>query len=231
MRRVFLAFGYNQRDAWVKDLVVPMVEAFGVEAATGEEVPGQALSPAIQELIRNSDALIAFLTRRDQLANGSWTTHPWVLGELTHGQSSGLARLLPVVEEGVDYQPGIVGNLQRLAFQEARRDECLVALARAIGQWTRAQNIRLQLLPPAFVEAVRPQVPTPGFRCTYQLMEGSRTRPEQPVQIMKIKGGLFIDLIEVPPQALVKIQIAAAGRSWSSDFESVDAVSVALAED
>ena len=39
--RVFVAFGFHEPDKWVRNHVVPLVEAFGARVVTGEELAGQ----------------------------------------------------------------------------------------------------------------------------------------------------------------------------------------------
>ena len=34
--RIFVAYGYNDRDKWIEKMVFPVIEAFGAEVETGE---------------------------------------------------------------------------------------------------------------------------------------------------------------------------------------------------
>jgi hypothetical protein len=92
--RIFVGYGYNQRDKWIEELVFPVIEAFGDDVVDGKEVYGQALPDAIRGRIRQSDVLIAFTTRRDQISDQRWTTHHCVRDEL----SQALASNIPFVE-------------------------------------------------------------------------------------------------------------------------------------
>src|SRR5438067_1371019 len=86
--RVFIGYGYNPRDKWVETYVVPMVKAFGCTVEHGKTVYGGALPDEVLRLIRGSDAMMGFTTQRDPAgtdASGQpiFTTHPWVVQELT----------------------------------------------------------------------------------------------------------------------------------------------------
>jgi prophage antirepressor-like protein len=82
--RIFVAYGYNERDRWVEELVFPVIRAFGDEVVTGEELQGEQITDAVIAKIRSSDALIGFLTRRDQIGSSDrWTTHRWVTDEIS----------------------------------------------------------------------------------------------------------------------------------------------------
>jgi hypothetical protein len=63
--RVFIGYGYNDRDKWIETYVFPLAEAFGCKVVHGKMAYGGALPPEVTDLIRGSDAMIGFTTRRD----------------------------------------------------------------------------------------------------------------------------------------------------------------------
>jgi hypothetical protein len=82
--KIFVGYGYNDRDKWIEDLVFPLMRAFGAEPISGKEIPGQKLDEGIKELIRKSDAVIGFVTRRgDKREDGLYATHRWVTDEIS----------------------------------------------------------------------------------------------------------------------------------------------------
>jgi len=38
--RIYIGYGYNERDKWIEDYVIPLVVAFGCEVAHGKAVYG-----------------------------------------------------------------------------------------------------------------------------------------------------------------------------------------------
>src|SRR2546425_7914723 len=66
--RIFVGYGYNERDKWIEDYVIPLVIAFGCEVVHGKAVYGGALPDEGMKAIRTSDAVIGFTTRREALA-------------------------------------------------------------------------------------------------------------------------------------------------------------------
>jgi hypothetical protein len=42
--RVFIGYGYNERDRWVEDYVFPLIATMGCEISHGKAVYGGALS-------------------------------------------------------------------------------------------------------------------------------------------------------------------------------------------
>jgi hypothetical protein len=230
MRKIFVAYGYNPRDKWVEELVFPIIEAFGVEVVTGGEVWGGQIPPEVETRIRESFGLIAFATRRERIRTGSYTTHRWVTDELACAVA--LARpVIEVRETEVDGQGGIAGDRQRITYDANARDKCLVELTRAIGRWCQGLSVSLQLRPQAAVDKIRALRNEPGFRCMYTLRQGGQSSGPQPVDLVPFKGGLFIDLMNVPRQSLVQIRVEGAGTVWTSDFESPESLNIELTQE
>lgn len=225
--KIFVAFGYNKRDKWIRELVFPLIQAFGDEVVSGEEIQGQQITDAIRRDIKQSDALMAFVTRRRKTGQG-WGTHRWVTDEL----SQAIAFDLPVVEIrelGVDDQGGIAGDRQRITYNELERDKCLVELAKTLGNWHSSSPIELQLLPDDCVKAVRPLLNDPRLRCTYQILDrnGKRAQPVQ-VDILPKPGGLFVRAENVQPMSFIQVRVECAAESWSSEFANIEYAGIQL---
>jgi hypothetical protein len=230
--KIFVAFGYNDRDRWVREMVFPIVQAFGDEVVTGEELQGEQITDAIRRDIQISDALIGFATRRGNPNNENrWMTHRWVTDEISHALA--FQRLVAEIREiGVDDQGGIAGDRQRITYDESKRDQCLVEIVKTLGRWHQASVVKLQILPEACVEEIRPYLRHPNLRCTYKMlfMDGNQSE-DIPTLILPITGGLFVHAKNVPRMALVQVHVECAGKSWTSNFENIDAVSVSLQQD
>jgi hypothetical protein len=229
--KIFVAFGYNERDKWIPNLVFPIIKAFGDEVVSGEEVQGEQITNAVIREISQSNALMAFLTRRDKKSKNQWTTHRWVTDEL----SQAIAFKLPVAEireTGVDEQGGIAGDRQRILYNETERDKCLVEIVKTLGNWHLSETMELQLLPEECIQAVRPLLRNPGFRSTYQILEKNGTMSDEiAATILPITGGLFIRAKNVPPMSYIRIRVECSGKSWSSNFESIDSLGIHLKQE
>jgi hypothetical protein len=228
--KIFVAYGYNDRDRWIETLVFPIIRAFGDEVVTGEELQGDQITDAVRRKIQGSDALVAFVTRRDEISSGRWTTHRWVTDELAHALALGRP-VVEVREAGVDDQGGIGGDRQRIVYDESQRDRCLVELVKTLGRWHQARDVQLKLLPETFAQAVFPLLRNPRLRCTYRLLVDGEETEDFPTRILPITGGLFIRVRGVPPEALLQVHVECEGRSWTSSYESTDALSIAMRED
>jgi hypothetical protein len=226
--KIFVAFGYNDRDKWIPNLIFPIIKAFGDEVVSGEEVQGEQITDAVIREIRQSNALMAFVTRRDKIIENRWTTHRWVTDELSHAIAFKLL-VAEIREIGVDEQGGIAGDRQRITYNEGERDKCLVEIVKTLGNWHSSDTIELKLLPDECIQAVRPLLRNPDLRCTYQVLERNGMMGEEiPVQILPITGGLFVRAKNVPPMSFIRIRVECDGKFWTSEFENVESLGIHL---
>ena len=227
--KIFVGYGYNDRDRWVEEFVFPLIGAFGDEVITGEELQGDRITDAVVQKITESDALIGFLTRRGEPdGRGLWGTHRWVIEEIA--TAIPLKRLLVEVrEKGVDDQGGIAGDRQRIVYDEQERDKCLVELVTTIGKWHRLKKMKLKLLPQEYYGELFPLHRDPDLRCSYKIMsESGVDQGEEWTKLVPVKGGLFIFTKDIPRQALIQVHIEHHGKHWLSNFESMDSLNVLL---
>jgi len=228
--KVFIAFGYQSRDEWIRELVFPLVRAFRDEVVTGEKTYNADIPTEVIAKINDSHALIAFLTRRDSESAGlSTTTHWWVLQEIALALQRGIP-FVEVREQGIDSQAGIAGNHQRISYIEGQRDRCLVEIAQALGTWHSLQTVRFKILPEACAVQLRSLRTKPDFRVFYQLLINGQERQLMPTSMRPITGGLFIDVQNVPTDSLVRVRVECQGHAWESDYESMGSIGIHLTE-
>lgn len=229
--KIFVAYGYNERDKWVPNLVFPIIKAFGDEIITGEELQGEQITDAVLREIRQSDALMAFVTRRDKKDETRWTTHRWVTDEISSALTYKLL-VAEIRELGVDEQGGIAGDRQRIAYNENERDKCIVEIVKILGKWHSGDTIDLQLLPDEFVQNIRPLLRNPSLRCTYKILDSNGDPSDEiPATILPITGGLFVRAKNVPRLSFIQIRVECSGNSWSSNFEKTDSLGIRLQQE
>jgi hypothetical protein len=232
--RIFVGYGYNERDRWIEDCVIPLVLAFGCEVVHGKSVYGGALPDEVIKAIRTSDALIGFTTRRELVGPGQYRTHDWVGQELltAHTQDPRIP-WVEVREQGVISLGGILEavDAQRIDYLEEDRPTCLVKIAQALRRFHDLANVTtIRLGPPSAVEQIGPLLDDLSFACTSQALRGAVQMAPQRTPVFPIRGGLFVQLRGIARGELVRIAISARGRTWRSDYESVDTVDVQVKE-
>jgi hypothetical protein len=230
--RVFVGYGYNARDIWVETHVVPLVQAFGWDVVHGQAVFGGALPEEVLKLIRASDAMIGFTTRREAVAGNQFQTHPWVVQELTMAYSQDpRIPFVEVRESGVISPGGAIeaADFQRIDYDESDRATCLRDIARALQKFRdRTRIITVRLRPASVVEQIGAVLDSASFTCTCQILRGAVELPPQKIPVRPIKQGLYVQLRGIAADELVRLSISAEGRRWRSDYDSVDTVDVEL---
>ena len=224
--RLFVGYSYNLRDQWVEDLVFPLLNALGCEVVHGKVMYGDSLAPEIKDTVLSCDALIGFTTRREQIGD-RWTTHRWVIEELAVAFKD-----IPVVEVregGIDAQLGMLGTNQYILYDEAHRDKCLVEIAQAIWRIReRVSHTTFRLEPSEFTTHFRGVLNRPGLQCSYRVMRRNVESEFQGTRMWPVAGGLAMSVEGLRAGDLIQVSASYGEHSWSSDYEPIDAIRIAL---
>jgi hypothetical protein len=229
--KVFLGFGYNPRDQWVKDLIKPLLIAMGCEVVTGEDLAGQPIAAGVLSRIKESDACIGLLTRRDDPdGDGIFTTHQWVVQELSAALANDIP-MYPILEKGVDPQLGVFGAYQYYPFDENTRANVLVEIARFITQEKAKQTYKtFMLLPPDFSEKIRPVLK--HTKCTYRFWHKAKEYEPQEAELKKMPSGFGVLIKRIPgDDASIDIKVDGPAGTWSSGYVTVGSINVHLSQD
>jgi hypothetical protein len=84
----------------------------------------------------------------------------------------------------------------------------------------------MQLVPEECAREIFPLLKKPGFRCVYRFLIDGDIEADQPCRILPMIGGLYAEARDVPPNALIQLEISFEDRSWTSSFEGVDALRI-----
>jgi hypothetical protein len=235
--KIFVVYGYNERDRWIEESVFPLIAAFESRVVHGKDLHGEILSEEIRRRIQACHALIAFCTRRDSISDKKWTTHRWVTDELAFASQIGKS-VAEVRELGVDEQGGIAGDRARIEYDSANRFGTLIQLTSTLARWHR-QYKRIHLLPLLQIvrdggvaeigpDWLRSQARHPGFRCRYRVLDGDYATDFKDVQIQLVEGRFYFSASDVAPGPRIQVEISTGGQIFSSEFESVDDVNLAI---
>ena len=234
--RIFVAYGFGDKDRWVKEQVFPLISAFGFEPVDGEGLYGQVLSEAVLEQIRSCDGLIGFATLRqdgETQGNTASMTHLWVVQELAIALGQGI-KLLEVREGGLDGQRGILADRHRIFYDPAKPVACFVELARALGEWHRGPKTEFLLIRDnlyrdlvAFIDR------EDDFKCQYRIHQKGSISSWSEGKIIPKNNRLYLVHPKLPNGSSVQIRLTVKGRIervFLSDVERIDADSIAVAE-
>ena len=228
---VFVGFGYNENDKWIKSLIIPFIEELGCDVVTGEDMQGEQLSDGVVARIKESDACIGFLTKRDPKLDGTFTTHKWVIEELALALDKNIP-LFEIREKGVDVQKGITGDRQW--YEITDKAELMFAITKFINkEKLKFTHKTFMLVPNTFVDEIRPFLKSRDTVCKYRFLHKAKFYEPEETKLERMGQGLGIIVKKIPSEE-AQIEITVESQSsilWSSGFVSVGLINVQLQKD
>ena len=214
MKTVFLGFAYRDEDRELSSQVEQLLASHDVRVTTGERLAGAALTPAVQQRIDNSDGLVALLTRRDQLAAGGWTTHPWVQDEIVYARSKN-KHAIAMVEDGVNVA-GMFAPHEHIKFDRQNPLPAFLALSETIRLWKAelGRILRVRLLPDALAKRVAQG--NGQTKCRHRFHYGGKYTDWKESTPYREPGGTFLFLEGVLDEYTIQIEIEDQNTSWIS---------------
>lgn len=224
--RVFVGYGYNARDQWIEDHVFPILKALGLQVLHGKDMHGEVLQDGVKDRLRQSDGFIGFCTLREGHEQEAFNTHVWVRDEMVFAIGLGLP-VVEVREEGVNNPQGLTGDRQRIPLRQSDRLACVAELVTAVSRWSMR---KLQLVPESPRETdIRNLIRNPQFQVRYRTRLNGVDSAHRSARIERIKGGIYMQALAVPDEALIEVEGVLNGQVvFSSDWESADAVQIRI---
>lgn len=223
--RVFVGFGYNDRDQWIEQQVFPILQSLGFVVVHGKDMHGEALEPEVASRIDQSDAAIGFYTVRPGQEQAEFNSHVWVRDEMMYADAKGKPIIL-VREEGAKVPDGLFGNRQTILLSQTDRLACVVELVSALGR----RNIRRLKLDPEGDDLrrdIRQWRKAPGFGIRYRSQDAGVESPYREGRLEMVDQGFYLNVSDVPRQAYIEVEGLMDGAiKFSSGWVSADAVQV-----
>lgn len=224
--KVFVGFGYNENDKWIRQLILPLIETFKCDVLNGEEIQGEILTQGVKDKINESDVFIGFYTKRGNPdSSGMFGTHKWVIQEA----ALAIGRNIPcfiIREKGVDPQQGMDGNRQY--FEYSDNASVMLEVAKFISkEKLKIQHKEFLLLPDSIIKDLRTNE---NFaKCSYSFYHNGKEYEPTTTKLRRTKGGYFIVINQIPDEkSQVQIIIDSPGGSWKSEFVSVSQMNIEL---
>jgi hypothetical protein len=212
LMRVFVAYGYTSDEDWVREFVIPVLQALEIEIIHGREIVGEDVTREVLQRIGSADALIGFLQKRTPYADGSWDSSPYVKQEIDAALALGKP-VVRVIESGVKDPGGMLQGLQRLRYDPAARDRFLVDLTDHLRTWIQGV-VSVRLAPDALVRELEGMGPDAKRTCRYKIRHRSHVEREGEADIVGEGGGLYVRLVGFRPDRSADLSIHTGQRTW-----------------
>ena len=140
MAFVFLSYSYRPEFRDIAELNKKLIVAMGFGIATGEDVAGEFLTPAIIERIKSCDLVVALLSPHLELPDGTYQPPPWVQEEVAFALAHAKPTICLVFDK-VARPAGATGLVWLPLARDALADG-FVALAANLAQSRRKLEAR-----------------------------------------------------------------------------------------
>jgi len=224
--KIFVGYGYNERDAWIEKDVFPILQAMNLEVTHGKDMHGETLQDGVKERIYEADALIGFSTLRENQGEAEFNSHIWVRDEMQNA----LTLRKPVVEvreKGVRNPPGLIGDRQRIELDDDDRLTCIAELVKVVAGW----SMRRLLLVPLEADMhrrINKALVNKQLSVRYRTRVKGRDSLYSDGKIEKIDGGFYLNAVGLPDYSLVEIEASTStdGIVFSTGWASADLVRI-----
>ena len=216
MNSVFVSHWFDDQDRLLVSEIERVLHSHGIRPVPGDYTRGDALEQAIKERIDGTDGLIALATRREQKADGNWTTHRWVIDEYNHSKQTPEKPAIAIVEEGVDWG-GMYAGHRHIVLDRANEARALLDLSNTIGTWKEAagETWAIQLSPDDLAEHL--DLDNQNTQCTYRTYNRGNTSEWRKATPVPEPGAvrLYPSGLRLDDKIQVKVQTASG--IWISD--------------
>lgn len=226
MNKIFLAFSFRpENDQLVRD-IDRVVRSHGLILVTGEVLGGDGLTAKIQTRIRESDALIALLTREEKLeGQDAWRSTGWVSTEYMSARGRG-QRAIAITEAKVKLDGAYAEN-EHIRLERTAPCEAFIRLSETIGLWKleSGRSLDIRLMPQAAATLASEETAI----CEYRLVAPSGdSTPWQTVQARRKPGGVFLMVQGVKLDHAIEVKILEGNTLRWRSIESPQWVHVEL---
>jgi hypothetical protein len=209
MNRIFLAHTFESKGGRrVQALVTSigrLVRSHGLACETGASLGGNQLTSSVQRRIRESDALLALLTREEKLARrNAWRPTQWVQGELTIARQGGRSAIA-IVQDGVEIG-GPFSENEHIPLNLDEPSEALLRVSETISLWKEqaGRYLLIRLLP----EAAANLATNGNSRCQFRLVPPAGPPGEWQNGIVRVQpGGVFLAVPGVKEDVAIDVEI------------------------
>ena len=214
MNSAFVAQWFDDQDRSLVAEIDRILYSHGILPMTGDHTGGMQLEEGVKKRIDESDSLIALATRRTQVGNDEWQTHPWVINEYGYALAQRKSAIA-IVEQGVRWE-GMYAGREHIRLDRQKASDALLRLSITIGVWKEdaGESWTLQILPDTLAERIEEEAA--NCDCQFRTVERGRYSDWQPVSPVTEAGGVFLYVNGVKEQQKIEVKVATNQGRWKS---------------
>ncbi len=224
--RIFIGYGYNERDAWIEKHVFPILHAMNIETADGKDAHGEELQQTVKDRINQSDAIIGFCTLRQGQEAAEMNTHVWVRDELSYALGARMP-CVEVREKGVNTLLGLLGDRQYIALDPGDKLSCVTELVKAVAGWSMRRLLLCPSEPPQ-ARRILKALTARTLQVQYRARVNGLVKQPRDGRLVKENMGLYLDAVGLPSGSFVEVEgsTASDGVLFNTGWVSADLVRI-----
>ncbi|MEM9274525.1 MAG: hypothetical protein AAGA80_16395 [Cyanobacteria bacterium P01_F01_bin.143] len=152
------------------------------------------------------------MTRREEMVQGGWRTHPWIIDELNYARNQ-QKNTIAIREEGVEVG-GMYGEHEYLLLNREQVLPTILDLSKTIGIWKQefGRTLKVQIL----FEDDDNEISNPEQKCSYRFVDQGEYLDWQETNLITEPGGLFAYIKGIQEQYSIQIKIESRNNTWVS---------------
>lgn len=215
MTKLFLSYHFDPEIVPLIDQLKRLINSHDLEVVEGTRLGGQLLMDGVKKLIESCDAIIIFLSKREE-----GRTNDWVKAERALAYSLNIP-FISIVEKGVPNN-GPFEAFEYIPYDSVNFINPLLSISETISKWKfeSGELIRAFVEPSQVEEVLRANFDRPGV-VEYRFLEENRSMEWtdwKEAKVIPQQGGVSLFLPGVKRNAPFQIKVTADGKVKTSDF-------------
>lgn len=124
-RTIFLAHGFDDRSKSYAYAVVKFLELLGFKVITGERFTPERVSTKVKERLKKQEVVMTIWSEKEDFT--------WLVQE-TSGATFLEKPLIVLVEEGLEFKPGVLGDIEYIKFPKDHISESFISIMEGLTE-------------------------------------------------------------------------------------------------
>lgn len=125
---IFIMHRFDEEGRSRAKQLADILNMLNMKTVFGENLCGQRISDGVRDRLEAARLSIALLTKDTKIGTDVWQPSQWIIQEITWAAANKIPTLL-LVEDGVKFDNGITGDIEKISFKNGDFAAALVRIA------------------------------------------------------------------------------------------------------
>ncbi|TMM58030.1 hypothetical protein FEE95_00980 [Maribacter algarum] len=211
MESIFLSHHFDDQIEPVVECFHRLIKSHDLEVIDGKRLQGELVETKVRELIVSSDAVVVFLSKREDGKTNDWVKH-----ERSIAQTLGKP-IIAIIEKGVLNPPQFSGY-ETMEYDSKNLVKTVLELSENIFGWKEGfgKRIKASLEPDEIVKTVMENYGREKL-VQYRFYRKGSWSSWKEATILRMPAGPILEMNGMTEDALVEIQVKTQNQVWTSE--------------